>query len=117
MLEQKIIYIKNKSNLDNAGSRNVGIKKAKGEYISFLDDDDEWLKSKIEKQICLIKKSNLHVCFCGTHWKENNTIIEKNITKSNMVSFENGGQVDFIKNGENGFFVNVGDVKATSEQI
>lgn len=34
-----------------------------------------------------------------------------------IISTNNGGQVDFIKDGENGFLVDVGDVKATVECI
>jgi glycosyltransferase involved in cell wall biosynthesis len=32
-------------------TRNYGIEKAKGEWIAFLDDDDFYLETKIEKQL------------------------------------------------------------------
>ena len=37
---KKIIVIDNKKNLGPAGSRNKGLKKAKGDYIGFVDADD-----------------------------------------------------------------------------
>lgn len=36
--------------------RNIGIKRSKGKYIAFLDDDDEWLPTKIEKQVEYMNK-------------------------------------------------------------
>lgn len=35
-------------------ARNLGIEKARGGFIAFQDSDDEWLPSKLEKQICYI---------------------------------------------------------------
>jgi glycosyltransferase involved in cell wall biosynthesis len=32
-------------------ARNIGISKAKGEFIAFLDDDDTWEPTKIKKQV------------------------------------------------------------------
>lgn len=45
-----IRYICNKKNLGAAESRNEGIRRALGEYVSFLDDDDVYLPEKLEHQ-------------------------------------------------------------------
>lgn len=36
-----------------AEARNIGVQNAKGDWIAFLDDDDEWLPEKIAKQMLL----------------------------------------------------------------
>ena len=45
------IYIPKEESKGGNHARNVGILRAKGEYIAFLDDDDEWLPEKTEKQV------------------------------------------------------------------
>lgn len=49
--DNRIKYIKNSSNIGSAKSRNIGITLSKGEYITFLDDDDEYLPPKIKLQL------------------------------------------------------------------
>ena len=51
--DQRIKFVRNKENLGGGGSRNVGIRASKSEYVAFLDDDDEWLPTKFEKQVKL----------------------------------------------------------------
>ncbi|HEY0704528.1 MAG TPA: glycosyltransferase family 2 protein [Candidatus Acidoferrales bacterium] len=39
-------------------ARNIGAQNVRGEWIAFLDDDDEWLPGKIEKQLALAARTN-----------------------------------------------------------
>lgn len=49
--DSRVIYIQQEKHINGAVARNKGIKYSKGEYIAFLDDDDEWLPNKLENQI------------------------------------------------------------------
>ena len=65
--EPRIRYLKNKQNLGGSGARNEGIKASRGEYIAFLDDDDEFFPMKVEKQLeCALSSamSRLALVFC-----------------------------------------------------
>lgn len=55
-------YVVNKQNQGSAKSRNIGITRARGDYITFLDDDDKYLPEKIEKQICFMQDHDADYC-------------------------------------------------------
>ena len=50
---KKIKYFYSKKHLKLYHARNEAIKRANGKYICFLDTDDWWSKSKLQKQIML----------------------------------------------------------------
>ena len=54
--ENGVIYIKQFGNNGACNARNIGVANSQGEYIAFLDDDDEWLPSKASEQIAMLKK-------------------------------------------------------------
>ncbi len=39
-----------------AQSRNLGLREARGEFVAFLDDDDEWLPGKLECQLARFER-------------------------------------------------------------
>jgi len=52
------ILVENEVNLGGGLSRNAGIERSNGDFIAFLDDDDEYCPTKIEKQYKLFKELN-----------------------------------------------------------
>ena len=58
-------YIVHQVNKNGSAARNTGMRAASGKYVALLDDDDEFLPAKIEKQYNVIKKSGAPVCYTG----------------------------------------------------
>tara|TARA_B100002052_G_scaffold6694_1_gene5773 strand:+ start:6782 stop:7699 length:918 start_codon:yes stop_codon:yes gene_type:complete len=72
-IDSRIKLINNLNNQGCAKSRQIGCENAKYKYLVFIDDDDEWDKNKLQKQMQLIKESNADVVIsdyfindCGT---------------------------------------------------
>lgn len=58
--DSRISIIINEKNFGAGISRNIGISKARGKYIAFLDSDDVWKKNKLELQINFMKKKKIN---------------------------------------------------------
>ena len=53
--DPRIRYMRHGKNMGGSAARNTGIKAAAGDYIAFLDSDDEWLPQKLEKQLAMFR--------------------------------------------------------------
>lgn len=58
LIKKNIHYVRNEISQGGSSARNHGIEMAKGKYIAFLDDDDTWMREKIERQLFLLKKNS-----------------------------------------------------------
>lgn len=52
-----VYLLEHDTSLGGAAARNTGIEAASGEFVAFLDDDDEWLPEKLARQVACIDRS------------------------------------------------------------
>jgi teichuronic acid biosynthesis glycosyltransferase TuaG len=63
VLDDRIIAIYNSENKGAGISRNIGIDRAKGEYIAFCDSDDMWVPNKLELQLATMIEKHLDLSY------------------------------------------------------
>jgi len=68
---QRIRYLEHPGheNRGKSSSRNLGIREAKGEYVTFLDADDVFLPHKLERQVAILRAHpEAMMCYGGTEY-------------------------------------------------
>ena len=91
--DPRVRYLQNAENMGGAVARNIGIHSALGDYISFLDDDDEFLPEKTEAQLSFMKAHKLDVCLVdmagynenGEQISEKHHAFPENPTRENLL--------------------------------
>lgn len=63
--DRRIRYCVLKKHGGACKARNVGIHHAKGKYIAFLDDDDEWLGTKLSTQMKYFVEEDIGLVYCS----------------------------------------------------
>lgn len=75
MGDDRIRYIAHKANRGACFARNTGLAAATGEYIAYLDDDDEWLPDKLALQVQKAREAGdgVALIYCGSFVKTDGT--------------------------------------------
>ena len=86
----KIIYEKTEKNMGCALSRAIGVNLSKGDFIAFIDDDDEWHENYLINQLEVFKE-NKAIDFVISNYKINyfNQFEEIKNMESYVFNFQN----------------------------
>lgn len=78
--DSRLSYYKTDVNCGVAIARNVGIKKAKGKYITFLDSDDEYKTNHLSSRYKILKDESIDLLHGGVEIIGNSKVPDKNDT-------------------------------------
>lgn len=66
--DSRVRYIQHEFNQGACKARNTGIQHSNGNYIAFLDDDDEWLPNKLELQLQKFEDPEVGLVYCDAYF-------------------------------------------------
>lgn len=70
--DSRVVLFENEQCFGVAMTRIKGIQNAKGQYIAFLDSDDQWICTKLSTQIEFLKKTGSKFVFSGSSYMDAN---------------------------------------------
>lgn len=63
----RVKYYRHESNCGNARARNTALSNCRGEFVAFMDDDDEWIDSdKLAKQVAILRADSQVGIVCSS---------------------------------------------------
>lgn len=102
--DEKISFIKHETNQGGSAARNTGIYHSSGEYIAFLDDDDIWVKTKLETQLSHMKRENCSITYSDFEFVSNYSFVNKvrKLLPTERTEKPSGGKdlIPYILSGE-----------------
>ncbi len=69
--DPRIRVLRHEMNRGPGGARNTALRSASGDVFAFIDSDDEWLPTKLERQIARLESGACELCGCE-YWTVEN---------------------------------------------
>lgn len=120
--DSRIRLYQNKGNMGAALSRNNALQEAKGRWIAFLDSDDQWEPTKLEKQVKFMEENNYkfsYTCYSEMDGDGNDTGVEvsgpKHVTKAGMYAFCWPGCLTVMYDREKIGLIQIEDIKKNND--
>lgn len=120
--DPRIRLYQNKFNLGAAMSRNYAMQEARGRWIAFLDSDDLWEPTKIEKQVRFMEENGYKFSYtCYTEMNEDgrDTGVRvsgpSKVTKSGMFAFCWPGCLTVMYDREAVGLIQIEDIKKNND--
>lgn len=70
--DDRLTVLEHEENRGASAARNTGIAASSGEFVAFLDDDDEWHPEKLKKQVALLESSEegVGLVYCWMDYRD-----------------------------------------------
>lgn len=77
--DTRLVYLRHETSRGASAARNTGIAHSKAEMIAFLDDDDEWLPEKLEKQVPILENAapSVGMVYCWMNYYDHGKLIKE----------------------------------------
>ena len=120
--DKRIQLYQNSSNSGAAVTRNNALRKAKGKWIAFLDSDDLWELTKLEKQIKFMEDNSYAFSYTGYQEIDDNSKSTgifvsgpQKVTKQGMYNFCWPGCLTVMYDAEKIGLLQIADIKKNND--